>query len=222
MTVIAFDSDPGSEGDLIAATVATRLGLTIVDHACLFKRLKRHGVDMPAAFLDGEADGCAQASTLPWRTVGTKLQLELLRLAQQDQILLHWPCAPYLLADVGHIPRIKVRAPLSMRVRRYAARCGCDEQEARRRILQHEGNTRFILSACFGIDAPMDAETYTLVADTGWLTAADWADEIVELAGDGEFAPTATSQAMLRWLLLQLPQEPNAPICHDRDAASSC
>lgn len=216
MTVIAFDSDPGSDGDLIAATVATRLGLILVDDACLFERIKRQGIDLPTAFLADEA------GTYPWRTLGTKLHLELVRLTQQDQILLHWPCAPYLLADVGHVPRIKVRAPLSTRVRRYAARCGCDEQEARRRILQHEGKTRHILSACFGIDAPMAAETYSLVADTGWLTAADWADEIIELAGDGEFAPTAASQAMLRWLLLQLPQEPDAAFCHDCDAASSC
>ena len=222
MTVIVIDSDPGSDGDLIAATVATQLGLNLVDEACLFERLKCRGVELPATLLGRDREEVAAHGVYPWRALGTKLHLELLRLAQQDQILLHWPCASYLLADVGHIPRIKVRAPLSMRVRRYAARCGCDEREARRRIQQYEGNTRFIFSACFGVQAPLDAECYSLVADTGWLASADWADEIIEMAGDAEFAPTVASQAMLRWQLLQLPQEPDAAIPCDCDSSRSC
>ncbi len=212
MTVIVIDSDPGSDGDLIAATVATRLGLSLVDEACLFERLKCRGVDLPAAISGRDLGGIAAHGAYPWRALGTKLHLELLRLAQQDQILLHWSCASYLLADIGHIPRIKVRAPLSMRVPRHAARCGCDEREARRRIQQHEGKSRFIFSACFGVQAPLDAECYSLVADTGWLASVDWADEIIEMASDAEFAPTVASQAMLRWQLLQLPQEPDAAI----------
>lgn len=200
MTVIAIDSDLGSDGDLIAATVATRLELNLIDDAFLFERLKHHGLAIPETFAANPNE------SFPWCTVGTKLRLELLLLAQQEQILLHWPCAPYLLAEIGHIPRIKVRAPLSVRVRRYAARWGCNEQEARRRIAEHEGKTRFIFNACFGVSSPRPADTYHLVADTGWLAPADWADEIVELAKDQEFAASTASQGMLRWLLLQLPQ----------------
>lgn len=222
MTVIAIDSDPGSDGDLIAAIVAARLGLKLVDEAFLFQRLNCQGLGLPATLAGGDSDGLAEYSTFPWRTLGTKLHLELLRLAQRDQMLLHWPCAPYLLAGVGHVPRIKIRAPLSVRARRFAVRCGCDEQEARRSFQQYEEKIRFILSACFGIQAPANAETYSLVADTGWLAAAEWADEIVELAHDAEFAPTTTSQAMLRWLLLQLPQEPDARKPRDFDASPSC
>jgi cytidylate kinase len=205
MTVIAIDSDPGSDGDLIAATIAAQLGLNLVEEACLFERLKRKGVPIPPS-IPGEDE------TFPWQCLGTQLRLEVLRLAQQDQILIHWPCATYLLAEVGHVPRIKVRAPLSLRVRRHAARCGCDEQEARRRIQQHETTTQFLLNKCFGIDWADDARGYSLVADTGWLAAADWADEIVDLAGDAEFVPTPASEATLRWLLLQLPQEPETPM----------
>jgi cytidylate kinase len=212
MTVIAIDSEAGSDGDMIAATVATRLGLNLVDEACLFERLRGRGVHVPQAFLSADYFALEDHQIESCRSLGTKLHVELLRLAQQDQILIHWPCATYLLADIGHVLRIKVGAPLSVRVRRHAARCGCNEQEARRRIEQDEGKTRFILSACFGIQARADAHIYSLVADTGWLAAGDWADEIVDLARDTDFVPTSASQAMLRWLLLQLPQEPDAPV----------
>jgi len=222
MTVIAIDSDPGSYGDVIAAAVATRLRLNLVDEARLLERLRRQDSDIPAAILGGEVDGLTGYGPFPWRTLGAKLYLELLRLAQQDQILLHWPLAPLLLADIAHVARIKVSAPLSVRTRRYAVQCGCNEQEARRRIQQYDEKTQFILSACFGIQAPASAQTYCVVADTGWLPAADWADEIVELAHDAEFAPTTTSQAMLRWRLLQLPQDPNVPILCDRGTSPSC
>jgi hypothetical protein len=222
MTVIVIDSDLGSDGDVIAATVAARLGLSLVDEAFLFERLRSRGVNLPTAIPCRNREGVVANGGYPWRSLGTKLHLELLRLAQQDQILLHWSCASYLLAEVGHVPRIKVRAPLSMRVRRHAARCGCDEREARRRIQQHEGKTRFIFSACFGVHAPLDAECYSLVADTGWLASVDWADEIIEMARDAEFSPTVASQAMLRWQLLQLPQEPDEPVACDCDASRSC
>jgi Cytidylate kinase-like family len=207
MTIIAIDSDPGSDGDLIAASVAARLGLTLVDEKSLLDTLCCEDQRIAKTILGEECSHLPDKDGFPWRNLGTKLHIELLRLAQQEQILLHWPCATYLLAEVGHVLRIKVRAPLNMRVRRYASRCGCNEQEARRRIQQYEGKTRFVFGVCFGIKPSMRPAIYSLVADTGWLAASDWSDEIVELASEEEFAPTTESNAMLRWQILQLPGE---------------
>ena len=202
MPVIVIASEIGSEGDLIATQVARRLGLTLMDHSNVMDRLAQHGFAIPAVGVGRDPHTAAHEKDWQPHKIGKIISTEILFLAQKHSMLLFSPFAPHLLAGISHIPRIRVCAPLVRRAKNFAAAYNCDEAEARREITLRDARTYAILQAGLGIECPSHDQHFDLVADTSWLGAQEWIEEIISLVQDEDFLPNAASFARLRALAL--------------------
>ena len=216
MPVIAFASEIGSDGDLIATQVARRLGLTLLDHSNVLERLAQHGFAVPSVGFGPEPHTLAHEKDWQLHKIGKIISTEILFLAQKNCMLLFSPFAPHLLAGISHIPRIRVRAPLVRRAKNFATAYDCMESEARREITLREARTYAILQVGLGIECPSHDQHFDLVADTGWLGTQEWIEEIIDLVQDEDFLPTAASFSRLRALALNASAaQPRANGCSD-------
>ena len=197
MPVIVIDSETGSEGPDIANRVARRLGLSMLDHSNVLDRLAQHGFSLPECPTPQALAGVEQENNWQQHEIGKIISAEIMFLARKNSMLIHSPYAPHLLAGISHIPRIRVRAPVTQRARNFSAANGCSEAEALQEINRKDRQTDWILENCFRIDSPNRAENFDLVADSGWLSAQDWAEQILDLVQDPDFFPNATSIAKL-------------------------
>ena len=200
MPVIAISSQLGSEGANIAGRVAQRLGLTTLDHQNLLQRLARHGFSLADIQPSCENEQASRENNWKVDKIGKIISSEILFLAQKNSMLIHSPFAPYLLADISHIPRIQVHTPLVQRARNFAAANSCSESEALQKITANDAQSSWILETAFGVENPNRPDNFDLVADTGWLSPQDWAEQILDLAQDPDFLPTANSKTKLRAL----------------------
>lgn len=200
MPVIAIASELAGDGEEIARQVATRLGLSFLDHSNVLDRLSAHGYSLSEfAQFQNHRDATPEKS---WqlRKIGKIISSEILFLAQKNSMMLHSPYAPYLLTGVSHIPRIQVRTPSLQRAINYAAAHACDEAHALERIRNYDHREAYILDNYFGVEIPGHTDYFDLVADTGWLSATDWVDQILDLVRDPDFEATAESRTKLRAL----------------------
>ena len=200
MSVIAFSSDFGSEGASIAHQIAQRLGLTMLDHSNVLDRLAGHGFTLPDEIGTGRSGQALQENNWRLHKIGKIISSEILFLAQKNNMMLLSPYAPYLLAGIAHIPRIRVRASLRQRTANIAAASECGEAVASQKIHAEDAKTNLVLASCFGVDSPDRPEHFDLIADTGWLTPHEWTEQILELVQDDDFLPTSSSLNKLRAL----------------------
>ncbi len=194
MAVIAIASETGSEGTAIAQHVARRLGLSLLDHSNILERLAGNGCTV----VDLSTGGSAAENNWQLHKIGKIIASEILFLAQKNSMMLHSPYAPHVLAGISHILRIHVRTPAVQRAKNVAKAKGYSESEAYRQISRTEAQSDHLLANCFGVEFPGRADLFDLVADTGWLSAQDWSEQIVDLAQDPDFLPTAASRAKLQ------------------------
>lgn len=200
MPVIAISSELGSDGFRIAKHVARRIGLTMLDHENVLERLALHGFSLADVQPMLAAAQIKQENNWKVHKIGKIISSEILFLAQKNSMLIHSPFAPYLLAGISHIPRVLVHTPLVQRARNFAAANSCSDSEALQKIAISDARSSRILETAFSIENPNQPDDFDLVADTGWLSPEDWAEQILDLAQDPDFLPTADSKAKLRAL----------------------
>lgn len=203
MPVIAIASELAGDGDHIARRIATRLGLSFLDHGDILGRLERSGIALAEFAHTQERSPAPLEKSWQLRKIGKIISSEILFLAQKNSMMLHSPYAPYLLTGICHIPRIQVRTPILRRVKKYAQENACDEAQAFSRLRADDEREAFILETYFGVAIPGRHEHFDLVADTGWLSAADWVEQILDLLQDPDFEPNAASRAKLRALAME-------------------
>ena len=133
MTVIAMTREIGSRGMEVAAGVAARLGLKIVRSEMIADGIAERLKIEPSAFLrymEGSASLVER-----WRIKHRKLvhytAEEILRVAQQDNVLIKGWGTATLLRDLPQVISVRVCAPMEFRVmqqkRREQPRCICAE-----------------------------------------------------------------------------------------------
>jgi cytidylate kinase len=224
MPVIAIASELAGDGDGIARQIAARLGLSFLDHSKVLERLATHGFSL-SEFAQFQNHGLATPEK-SWqlRKIGKIISSEILFLAQKNSMMLHSPYAPYLLTGIGHIPRIQVRTPSLQRAKNYAVANACDEAQALEQIRHHDQREAYILDAYFGVDSPGRTDYFDLIADTGWLSATDWVEQILDLVRDPDFEATADSRAKLRALAAAVACSNNEKACgnNPNEVAANC
>ena len=198
MPIIAIASDTASEGAAIAHGVARRLGLSMLDHSTILERLAQHGFQIADLPDSNRHSGIGAENNWQLHEIGKIISSEILFLAQKNSMMLHSPYAPHVLAGISHILRVHVRTPAVQRTQHFAKANGCNESEAYWKISRSDAQSDHLLANCFGVEFPGRADHFDLVADTGWLSAQDWTEQIIELAQDSDFLPTAASRAKLR------------------------
>jgi cytidylate kinase len=184
MTVIAMTREIGSRGMEVAERVASKLGLKIVRSELVANSVaKRLGIEAKVflRYMDGTASLLER-----WRIDRRKLihytSEEILRLAQQGNVLIKGWGAATLLHDVRQVISVRVCAPKDFRVRTLMDRLGTKDANAvRRQIQRHDAARARTMAIFFNIEQE-DARLYHVVVNTERLSVEACVKAIADLA----------------------------------------
>lgn len=200
MPIVAMTREMGSLGRDVAARVAQRRGRKVVYHEIIDQladkmRLRKSHV---ARLLEGRAGLWEKlAASETSLTIFTADETYRVLLDGTTGVLRGWG-AVHLLADIPHVVRVRVCAPMELRIERMMERLGTLDREAVQReiALSEEAHTA-IARRHFRLDW-RDPEHYDLVLSTARLTVDECADEIERLMELPRFQRTAESERIAR------------------------
>ena len=199
MTVIAMTREIGSRGMEVAEQVASKLELKIIRSEMVADSVaKRLGIE-PKVFLR-YMDGTASLLER-WRIDRRKLihytSEEILRLAQQGNVLIKGWGAATLLHDVPQVISVRVCAPKEFRVRTLMDRLGTRDADAVRRQIELHDTARARTMAIFFNIEQEDARLYHVVVNTERLSVEACVKAIVDLAESRRRATNWTVRSAL-------------------------
>jgi cytidylate kinase len=205
MTVIAMTREVGSRGMEVAAGVAARLGLKIIRSEIVADSVaERLGIE-PSAFLRYMEGSASLAER--WRIDHRKLvhytAEEILRVAQQRNVLIKGWGAATLLRDLPEVISVRVCAPMEFRVRVLMERLGsADAKAVREEIESHDAVRARTMATYFNVEHE-DARLYHVVLNTERLTIEACIRTIVQLAESPRFRGPLTVRSALADKLLE-------------------
>jgi cytidylate kinase len=199
MTVIAMTREIGSLGTDVAAGLAARLGLNIIRSEivanCVAERL---GVEAGTVlrYVDGSATLLER-----WRINRGKLfhytAEEILRAAQQGNVLIKGWGAATLLRDMPQVISVRVCAPIDFRVRVLMDRLGSkDANVVRAQIERFDAGRARTMRAFFNTEQE-DARLYHVVLNTERLSIDNCVKTVCDLAQNPRFRENATMRSVL-------------------------
>lgn len=199
MTVIALTREIGTRGQDVAAGLAERLGLKIVQHDIVEHDIaERAGLPDSAVhrYFEGEAT-LLERWRIDRRRLSQLTAEEVLEFAAAGQVLIRGWGASYLLRGIPHVICVRLYAPMEIRERNLMERAGITNAAVARRELEHDDAAHDArLRQLFGVDRrnPM---LYTLMLNSGRLSVADCVEAIARLADSEAFKETPQSRRAL-------------------------
>ncbi len=195
MPLIAMTREMGSLGKDVAALLAERMHRKVVYHEIIEPiankmRLRKSHVER---FLDGKA-GLWERLTTDKTSLSIFTADETFRFLRDGStgVIRGWG-AVHLLRDIPHVVRVRVCAPMEMRVKRMMERLATDDRAAvENEIEMSEEAHTAITRRHFDVNW-RDPENYDLVLSTERLTVEECADEIEALTGRKTFQETPES-----------------------------
>ena len=204
MTVIAMTRELGSFGMDVATGLAAALNLEVVHHEWVehqvAEKLKTSDA-LVHRYLEGEASLFER-----WRVDGAKLsrftaEMILEQVARGNVVIRGWG-AIGLLRPVSHVLRVRVCAPLPVRVERTMQRLGlADAAAARREIERSDAAHAGIAQRLLGSDW-QSPDHYHVILNTARLPIDTCVAHITQLARGNHCAETEDSRATLHDLLV--------------------
>jgi cytidylate kinase len=199
MTVIAMTREIGSFGLDVAAGLAARLGLEIIQSDTVANSIaERLGVDESAVlhYVNGSASLLER-----WQIDRRKLfhyaAEEILRIAQQGDVLIKGWGVATLLRDLPGVISVRVCAPVDFRVRVLMDRLGIKDANAVRvQIERYDAARARTMRAYFNIERE-DARLYPIVLNTERLSIEACVKTVSELAESPRLQDTAAMRSTL-------------------------
>jgi cytidylate kinase len=199
MTVIAMTREIGSRGMEVAAGLSATLGLKIIQSDtvanCIAERL---GVKESAVlhYVNGSAS-LLQRWQIDRRKLFHYAAEEILRLAQQGNVLIKGWGVATLLRDLSGVVSVRVCAPMDFRVRVLMVRLGTTDASAvRERIERYDAARARTMRAYFDIEQE-DPRLYHIVLNTQRLSIETCVKTVSELAKRARFQDNAAIRATL-------------------------
>lgn len=174
--VITLSREPGSGGKLIAAAVADQLGLEVFHQelinamaenadtsARVIRTLDERGVSM----LDDWVSAAISDRHL-WPDEVSRMLMQVIgTIAKHGNAIIVGRGANFILPPEKRF-RVRIIAPLEMRVNRVAETYGVSQKEAKRRVLRTESDRRAFVRKYFHSDI-RDPANYDMILNTGTL-----------------------------------------------------
>jgi cytidylate kinase len=190
LPVITMSREPGSGGKLVAKAVADKLGLDLFHHdiidamatdadtsARVIRTLDERGISMledwvSAAISDRHLwpDEYAQVMM---RVIGT--------IGRHGKAIIVGRGANFVLPAENRF-RVRVIAPLELRVKRVAETFGVPNKEAKKRVLRTESDRRAFVRKYFHSDI-RDPDNYDMILNTGTLAVDSAAAAVCSAVG---------------------------------------
>jgi cytidylate kinase len=205
MTVIAMTREIGSLGMDVAAGLAARLGLKMVRSEIVADSVAQRlgiGANSFLRYMDGSASLVER-----WRIDRRRLvhytAEEILRLAQQDNVLVKGWGAATLLRGLPQVIGVRVCAPMDFRARVLMERSGIKNADAvRAQIGRHDAARARAMRLFFNADQE-DARLYHVVVNTERLPVDACVKLIAALAESPRFRAHAAARSALADKLME-------------------
>ena len=205
MTVIATTRELGTLGNDVAARVAAELGLDVVHDELVERQLAQRlglGEDVLRRFIEGQSS-IWERWKIDRRRVSKFTAGEILTLAQKGNVLIRGWGATMLLGGVPHVPRIRVCAPMALRIQRLMERLETDDEDLARHEIEVDDAARAArIGEHFNVTWG-DPTFYDLTINTERMPVATAVDQIVALARSPAFQETPQSRQHLEDLAVQ-------------------
>jgi cytidylate kinase len=205
MTVIAMTREIGSLGTVVAERLAARLGLKIIHSEVVAQGVaERLGVEAGAVlrYVNGSAT-LLERWQIDRRRLFRYAAEEVLRLAQQGNVLIKGWGAATLLRDMPQVISVRVCAPMDFRVRVVMDRLGTKDANAvREQIERYEAARARTMRALFDTEQE-DSRLYHIVLNTERLPIDACVKAVCDLAESPRFRDRATTRSMLANKLLE-------------------
>jgi cytidylate kinase len=187
----------GSLGTFIGREVARRLGYTFVRHQIIAEAAQLYDAAEENLIATVEAkpavwDGLNEAARRHFAFVAA----EVFDAALKDNVVIMGRWSTLLLRGVGHAFRVRVCAPMSLRVRRIAERLGVNPDEALTQAQRSDQGIRARIRQFFDLDWS-DPALYDLTLGTERLSEEAAADLLCHMLARPEYQPTEESRAFL-------------------------
>jgi cytidylate kinase len=177
LPVITLSREPGSGGKLVAKAVAERLGLDLFDQALInamaenadtttrvIRTLDERSLSMiedwVSAAISERHLWPDEVSRVLMRVIGT--------IGRHGKAIIVGRGANFVLPPENRF-RVRIIAPLEMRVNRVAETYGVTKKEAKRRVLRTESDRRAFVRKYFHSDIG-DPANYEMILNTGTLS----------------------------------------------------
>jgi cytidylate kinase len=199
MTVIAMTREIGSFGLDVAAGLAATLGLKIIQSDAVANSIaKRLGADESAVlrYVNGSAS-LLERWQIDRRRLFHYAAEEILRLAQQDNVLIKGWGVATLLRDLPGVISVRVCAPMDFRVRVLMDRLGTKDASAvREQIERYDAARARTMRAYFNVEQE-DPRLYHVVLNTQRLSIEACVKTVSELAKSARFQDKAAIRSTL-------------------------
>lgn len=193
MTIVAISRELGSGGNTIAAAVAKALQFTFVDREILLQAAQASGV--PEAQI---ADVDARRLNLWERFDGEKwryltfIEAAYFRFAERGNVVTAGRGGPFFLRGIDHALKVKIMAPLDVRIRRVMVQDRVDERTATAKVQAYHRAICGRIDYLFGLDWTQP-DHYDLVLNTTDDRWAFYTDLLVAAARHPRYQPTPES-----------------------------
>lgn len=205
MPMITTTREMGSLGRDVALRLAERMNRKVVYHEMIAQQANKMRVRKShvARFLEGGA-GLLERLTAEKSSLSIFTADETFRFLRNGEtgVLRGWG-ATHLLRAVPHVVRVRVCAPIEVRIRRMMDRLGTDDRAAvENEIRMSEEAHTAITRRHFGVNW-RDSEHYDLVLSTERLSVEECVDEIENMTKMPRFQETPESIRIVENLALE-------------------
>ncbi len=202
MPIITIYQGASGEGQELAETVAQALGYRCIGREVLVEASRRYRI--PEAKLNEIVEKGPhwwQRLLQDLRPYRIALQAALCELAHDGKVVYHGHLGHELLADIGHVVKVLLTAPIEFRIEQVRSRQGLTKAGARQYIEEVDKARSRRLMAMFGADW-RDPNRFDLILNMGRIGRDGAKRVIIEAAKLPEYQPTAASKQAFNDLAL--------------------
>jgi cytidylate kinase len=202
MTIVAISREMGSGGYEVASAAAKTLGFDYVDREILLHAARVHDVS------EEKITDVADRHLSLWerfdeekRRYLTFIEAAYYSFAEKGNVVTAGRGGPFFLRNVSHAVRVRIMAPVEVRVRRVMEREKLDHKAAAGKVRNYDRELAGRIDYLFGLDWTLP-ENYDLVINTEADAWPFYIDLLVATARHARFQPTPESVQRVRDLSL--------------------
>jgi len=199
VAILTISREYGSGGWEIGRRVAEKLGYQFVDKERVFQDLERAGTQWGrlARELDEVCPTLWERHDWQYRGYVARTEALVLSYAEADNAVLIGRGASFLLQEVPFSLRVRLVAPLEVRLERIMARERLSREAASRLITQMDGDRVCYIKANYGSDWDLE-QVYDLTLNTGGLSYDQVVDILVRSLAEKDQLATPEAKTRLQ------------------------
>jgi cytidylate kinase len=203
MAILTISREHGSGGEEVGRRVAERADYQYIDKERLLQDLQKSGSRWGRVARELDEVCPTFWERHDWQYQGFVAQMEALVLAYAaaDKVVIMGRGGCFLLKQVPHCLRVRLVAPLEVRLERIMTAESLDRGAAERLIAREDGERAGYIKANFGKDWDLE-QVYDLTLNTGTLTYDQVVDILLSGLGEKDRLATPGAKDRLRDLAL--------------------